>query len=198
MRIQDLEDLIHKAINRFSDEEFTFLFNTGKNELFMRDLISLEAQKIFLDNSNFQVMREHGANRQDLAILQGKNLYSILETKTWIHADFVHDSKFIQSNSQIKRAILRDLEKLKINSENSIFRHFVVFLYTIDVPKLSSLTKYGSSHLKGIRDMNSSSTLRHQALSNGQSFLNNFGDTKHLALKANSDYFLDALLLELP
>lgn len=189
----NIEQLFERAIKRVTDDEIFFLYQTGKNELFIRDILALEIiQEI--DNSTHRLIREYGSYRNDLALLDPLEPVLVLEAKSWIHSDIVHPTKFEKEDSLVKSLIYKDF--LKLDQYPKINRYFLTTLFSIDAQHIDSFTKYGQSHLKGLNDESDLSGLVATASAALIDFLSPFGKVNKIHEKLTDKFALTAILVK--
>lgn len=189
----NIQSLLEKAISRFTEDELFFLYQTGKNELFIRDILALEILQE-VDISNYKLIREYGGYRNDLALIYENKPVMVLEAKSWIHSDIVHPTKFGTDESLVKSLIHKDF--LKLDQYPGINRYFLTTLFSIDIEHIDSFTKYGQSHLKGIGDNSDLTSLVDTASALFTDFLTPFGQVNRIYNKITDKFALTAILVK--
>jgi hypothetical protein len=188
---ESMEKALHRnsqGNHRNSQDNLAYLFATGKNELYLRDLLAIHLHNTLdLVDDEF-VGREW--RKHDLSINNGNSPLALIEGKSYIHYDAANDMHLEAGKNTIKHDLEKDLAKCeltrsKLNSEVKIF--FTAILFTVDVRSQESFRfknlTYGQYHRQGIKKFGSLFALRNKANSNLENLLSRYGKTARIELQ---------------
>jgi hypothetical protein len=168
-------------------DDLAYLFATGKNELYLRDLLATYLHNsLNLEGDEF-VGREW--RKHDLSINRGNIPLVVIEGKSYIHYDAANKVHLEGGKNTIKHDLEKDLAKCyltnaKSKEEAKIF--FTAILFTVGVNEVKdyrfkNLT-YGQYHRQGINRFGSMSALRNEGNLNLQTLMSRYGITTSIQL----------------
>jgi hypothetical protein len=183
-----IAESMNRALSGSSQDDLAYLFATGKNELYLRDLLASHLHNTLdLDDEEF-VGREW--KKHDLSINNGNHPLVLIEGKSYIHYDAANDMHLEGGKNTIKHDLEKDLAKCELTRSKSkgdakIF--FTAILFTVEVisPKsfrFKNLT-YGQYHRQGIKKFGSLVALRDKGNSNLLNLLSRYGKTASIQLQ---------------
>ena len=183
-----LADAMKTALAGTSVDNLAYLFATGKNELYLRDLLAVHLHNTLdLVDDDF-VGREW--RKHDLSINSGNSPMVLIEGKSYIHYDAANDTHLEGGKNTIKHDLEKDLAKCELTRSKSkgdakIF--FTAILFTVEVIsprsfRYKNLT-YGQYHRQGIKKFGSLTALREKGNSNLTRLLSRYGKTTSTQLQ---------------
>ena len=184
-----------EGCQRIPDRFLAYLFTTGKNELFLRDLLAAELHNSLGLVGNEYVAREWvrqgvTTHPHDLAFLDGEEVKFIVEGKSWIHDDALKSKKLNNPKSYVRKGMDRDVDKCResLSGLKDVNGYISTILYSVDVGaeerhnfQNSPLT-YAKSHKRGVKKAGSFEALLSESTLNFNELLGRYGNFESIRL----------------
>ena len=213
---QILVDYQVKACGRLPAEYIAYLFTTGKNELFLRDLLAAELQNNFGLQDHEYIAREwvmKGVTKHphDLAFIDGQHIKFLVEGKSWIHNDALDVVKLNNPKSYVLDGINPDIQKIRetLKDFGDVKGFLSTILYSIDVGDEerhnypNNPITYAQKHKSGVKACGSFDKLVETGRKNYLELISSFGtvasatilDSACDGMRVVADFFVVEILL---
>jgi hypothetical protein len=185
---QSILEMMSSSLERLHPDDIAFLFATGKNELFLRDILGSYMNRNLGLSGNEFVAREW--KKHDLAIVDGHTPLILIEGKSWIHYDAASKGKLLKGKKSVREAMEIDIKKMrKTLNQFPHARAFITnILFSVEVSEEFPLEfghlTYGKYHEQGRRKNGTYEKLFSTGVCQLRDLMERYGNVSHSEMLA--------------